>query len=45
LFRVNHLLEVRRWVLSFGAECEVLEPADLRSEIEAEARKLQGGRP
>lgn len=31
--RVNHLLEVKRWVLSYGAECEVLGPADLRREV------------
>jgi predicted DNA-binding transcriptional regulator YafY len=42
-FQVNHLLEVRRWALSFGAECTVVEPAELRSEVEAEARKMQGG--
>jgi predicted DNA-binding transcriptional regulator YafY len=39
--RVNHLLEVRRWVLSYGADCEVLAPADLRDEVRAELRRMQ----
>jgi hypothetical protein len=36
--RVAATFEVRRWVLGFGAE--VLEPASLRREIVAEARKI-----
>jgi predicted DNA-binding transcriptional regulator YafY len=32
--------EVRRWLLAYGAEAEVLEPADLRAEVAAEAKKL-----
>jgi predicted DNA-binding transcriptional regulator YafY len=39
-FSVNHLAEVKRWALSFGADCQVLEPEELREEIKAEARKL-----
>lgn len=35
---VTHLLEVKRWALSFGSECEVLEPRTLRQEIEQEIR-------
>lgn len=38
--KVNHLLEVKRWALSYGAACEVLEPEELRSEIEAELREM-----
>jgi predicted DNA-binding transcriptional regulator YafY len=34
--RVNHLLEVKRWVMSLGPDCEVLEPEQLRSEVAAE---------
>jgi predicted DNA-binding transcriptional regulator YafY len=34
--KVNHLLEVRRWVLSWGRECEVLSPAQLRDEVTRE---------
>jgi predicted DNA-binding transcriptional regulator YafY len=30
---VSHLLEVKRWVLSYGFDCEVLEPPQLRSEV------------
>jgi predicted DNA-binding transcriptional regulator YafY len=35
---VGHLLEVKRWVLSYGSACEVLEPAELREEVRAEMR-------
>ncbi len=40
LFRVNHLLEVKRWVLSFGADCEVERPKELRAEIERDIRAM-----
>ncbi|HWE35747.1 MAG TPA: transcriptional regulator [Isosphaeraceae bacterium] len=30
---VSHLREVERWALSWGAECEVLEPAELRDRV------------
>ena len=32
--------EVRRWLLGYGAEVEVLEPASLRAEIRTELQKL-----
>ena len=38
-FRVNHLLEVKRWVLSFGADCDVLAPKELKMTIKAEAAR------
>ena len=38
--RVAGTFEVKRWVLGFGAAAEVLEPASLRREIAAEARKI-----
>jgi predicted DNA-binding transcriptional regulator YafY len=42
--RVADTLEVRRWILGYGAEAEVLEPASLREalrlEAEAVARQL-----
>jgi predicted DNA-binding transcriptional regulator YafY len=41
-FSVNHLLEVKRWVLSFGADCEVLAPMQLKEQICSEARKILG---
>jgi predicted DNA-binding transcriptional regulator YafY len=38
---VNSLFEVKRWVLSFGAECEVIEPDELRAEIADEIARIQ----
>ena len=37
---VNHLLEVKRWVLSYGAACRVLEPPELRREVVEEIRRM-----
>lgn len=34
--------EVKRWLLGYGAEVEVLEPASLRSELAVEIKKLCG---
>jgi predicted DNA-binding transcriptional regulator YafY len=39
--RVNCLFELKRWALSFGAECEVLEPDELRAEIATEIARMQ----
>jgi predicted DNA-binding transcriptional regulator YafY len=41
-FRVNHLLEVKRWVLSFGAECDVIAPVQLKEQILSEMKKMFG---
>jgi proteasome accessory factor B len=39
---VGHLREVERWALSWGADCEVLEPTELRNRVGAElARAAQ----
>ena len=38
--QISHLVEVKRWALSFGADCEVLAPKDLRAEIAAEWRTM-----
>jgi predicted DNA-binding transcriptional regulator YafY len=47
--RVADTLEVRRWILGFGSEAEVLAPASLREALrlegEALARKLAPQRP
>lgn len=37
---VNHFLELRRWLMSYGSECEVLEPAELRKEISEEIKQM-----
>ena len=45
--RVAGVEEVRRWLLGYGAEVEVLEPESLRAELAEEAEKLRrmyGGR-
>lgn len=39
--RVAGTEEVRRWLLSYGAEAEVLEPASLRSEIAETLKKVR----
>ena len=41
-FTINHLLEVKRLALSFGPDCEVVEPANLREEIAADVRAMMG---
>ncbi len=35
--QLRGFIEVRRWILSWGSECEVLEPAELRADIHREA--------
>ena len=37
---VNHLLDIQRWVLSWGCHAEVLAPAELRKQIAAELAPL-----
>jgi predicted DNA-binding transcriptional regulator YafY len=39
VLRVNHFLEVEQWVLSYGSECEVLEPEKLREKVASEMRR------
>ncbi len=38
--QVNHLLEIKRWAMSYGSDCEVLEPAELREEIRTELKRV-----
>lgn len=38
---VNHLLDVQRWVLSWGRHAEVLAPVEFRRQIVAELDQLQ----
>jgi len=37
---LRSLIEVRRWVLSWGSECEVLSPQELKDDIHQEALKM-----
>lgn len=39
-FKVGHLLEVKRWALSWGSDCEILEPPELRREVHDELRRM-----
>lgn len=38
-FKVKHLYEVTRWILSWGKDVTVLEPAQLQSAVKEELRK------
>lgn len=38
--KLRSLVEVRRWILSWGCECEVLAPAALKAEIRREATAI-----
>jgi predicted DNA-binding transcriptional regulator YafY len=38
-FRLSGTVEFKNWILSFGADAEVLEPASLREEIAAELHR------
>jgi len=38
--RVNHLVEVKRWALWWGADCEVLSPEELRKGITRELQTM-----
>lgn len=38
--RLNNLIDVRRWILSWGGHAEVLAPAELREAIRAEAAAM-----
>src|SRR5579875_551265 len=42
-FRLTHLDEVKRWVLSYGSACEVLEPAELRQQVVEELQRTLAG--
>jgi len=37
---LRSFVEVRRWILSWGSECEVLEPAELKADIRREAAAM-----
>jgi predicted DNA-binding transcriptional regulator YafY len=39
---VNHLVEVKRWALSWGADCEVLGPEELLTAVRAELERMMG---
>jgi predicted DNA-binding transcriptional regulator YafY len=37
------LEEVKRWVLSYGSSCEVLEPPELRQQVVEELCRMLAG--
>ena len=39
-FRVSHTGDIKRWILSFGSNIEVLKPKALRQEIAEEANRM-----
>ncbi len=40
LFKVNHLMDIQRWVHSWGSHAEVLKPEKLRAQIAKEIKVL-----
>jgi predicted DNA-binding transcriptional regulator YafY len=40
---LSDLREVKRWILSWGSECEVLEPEELRKLVRSEAEAILKG--
>lgn len=38
--QVSSLIEIRRWVLYWGADCQVLEPEELREQVRQAARAI-----
>jgi predicted DNA-binding transcriptional regulator YafY len=41
-FRVAGLDEIKRWILSFGPEAQILEPAKLKQMVRADLQKSLG---
>ena len=39
-FKVSHVGDITRFILAFGSDCEVLEPAALRKEVAEEAARM-----
>lgn len=39
-FHLNHLMDIQRWVLSWGSHAEILEPLELRDNIKKELATL-----
>jgi predicted DNA-binding transcriptional regulator YafY len=39
-FALSDLNDVTRWILGFGSDVEVIEPAELRATIAAEGTKM-----
>lgn len=42
-FKLSDLHDVTRWILGFGGDCRVLEPAELSDAVAAEARAMLDG--
>lgn len=39
-FRVNHLMDIKRWILSWGSHARVIRPEQLRNDLTEEVRQL-----
>ena len=40
-FTLGRSIELKRWIMGFGAEVEVMEPKELRDAVAEECRKIR----
>ena len=38
--QLSHLFDIRRWILGWGGEADVLSPAELRKAVQTEAKRI-----